>query len=542
MHSFEGTVCSHCGHDNSKRLNEQKGTILAEGTIIKGRYLLGLALKKNSESVVYIGYDTIKNSRVHIREFFPEGLCIRNSNNEISIASGFEIQFKGLMTDFVELSRQLMEIPPNGVIIRVIDLLADNGTIYAIYEHTECISLNQFLRQNGGELSWEEAEPMFMPLLYAIKLLNAHGVVHRGISLDTIEVTGDRELKLKGICTSAVRAINTELTPELFSGFSAPEQYQKCSSHGEWTDVYAICAVLYRVLTGTAPASAELRDPDLPVMDPHSINSSIPYSVCETLIKGMEYDKNERILSVKELIVSLYNQPVRMAAPVNIHQDIPQPLREKGPKFKPPFWLVVILVTLPIMLILFFMLYNVMLGPKESASSAPSSELMTSSDMVSSDNDVSSDNASSEESAPVEETIVVEDFAGKYYDDIISTELYSDWFVFEKKEEYNETLSVGEIVSQEPEAKKLVPKGTKIVLTVSLGQETVLVPPITDGSGNKISVADYQKYFEDNGVKVKIEKIDSLNVLSGEIDSLSVQEGSTINRKTANEIVIYVAN
>ena len=44
---------------------------------------------------------------------------------------------------------------------------------------------------------------------------------------------------------------------ELFAGYAAPEQYEKCSSHGEWTDVYAVCAVLYKALTGAMPDRAD---------------------------------------------------------------------------------------------------------------------------------------------------------------------------------------------------------------------------------------------------------------------------------------------
>lgn len=538
----DGPICSSCGHDNAKKINTMDFPLLSEGTMIKGRYLVGVSTKHNNESTVYIGYDTINNIKVNIREFFPTGLCQRDENGQISIASGSEIQFKGLMTDFVELSRQLMGLQPNGVITRVIDLLADNGTIYAIYEHTNSVTLNSYLRQNGGELSWEEAEPMFMPLLYAVKLLNSNGIIHRGISLDTIEVTSDRELKLKGICTSAVRAINTELTPELYQGYAAPEQYQKCSSHGEWTDVYSICAVLYRVLTGTAPQSADMRDPDILIMDPHNINASIPYSVCKALIKGMEYDKSDRTLFIKDLITDLFSRPVK-PQPINIHSEPTMQAQKEQKSFKMPMWLIVILVALPIMLVLFFMLYNAILGPSQSnSSSIPSSEAMISSDALSSDASSSDAVVSSEPAEPVEEMLVVNNFVGKYYEDIIASETYAKMFEFEKKEQFDETMKAGEIISQEPDEKMLVPVGTKIVLTVSLGQEIVLVPPLTDGSGNRISLDSYQKYLKDSGLTVKIEKIDSLNVLSGEIDSLSVPEGSSIDRKTTNEVIIYVAN
>ena len=62
---------------------------------------------------------------------------------------------------------------------------------------------------------------MFKPLFDTVILLNERGIVHRGISTDTILVTANMTLRLKGICTAAVRAINSEVKPELFDGYAA---------------------------------------------------------------------------------------------------------------------------------------------------------------------------------------------------------------------------------------------------------------------------------------------------------------------------------
>ena len=157
-----------------------------------------------------------------------------------------------------------------------------------VYEDVSGVTLTRYLMDNAGELSWEETENLFLPLLYTVKLLNANGIVHRGISPDNILVTDSRELKLKGVCTSAVRAINTEIRSELFAGYAAPEQYEKCSSHGEWTDVYAVCAVLYKALTGAMPDRADTRPPDgSGLVPPIELNSRIPWNVSQAIMQGL---------------------------------------------------------------------------------------------------------------------------------------------------------------------------------------------------------------------------------------------------------------
>lgn len=534
-------ICSFCRHD-SATVTPRSAFILSPGTICNDRFLLGLTIERNGESITYIGYDMKENRRIRLREFYPDTLCHRGDDMRVAPNAGSEIQFKALMTDFVELVRQLASINAGSSIVRALDVFADYGTLFAVYENVEGITLGAYLRQEGGELSWEEAESLFMPLFYGIKALNGAGIIHRGISLETIVVTPEHELKLKSICTSAVRAINTELDPELFAGYAAPEQYQKCSSHGEWTDLYGVCAVLYRVLTGSAPTRADLRETQAEMPSPAQLNANVPKNVSEAIMNGLAYDKSDRTWYIKDLIADLYAKPASSGDIIG--KEVPQPLKRRS-RFRVPVWLIVVLIMLPIMLVVFFVLYESILGKppiSETESSNPSSASST----------VTSSNTSSNSSSGVEavvsgdtsstEMVVVQDFKGKFYEDIEATETYSKWFKFTITEEYNDTIGKGEVIDQSVSANELVEVGKAIELKVSKGPRTVLIPPITDGSGIPISLDDYKKYLVDNGLNVKVEKIDSLSVASGQIDSLSVEQGTTVDRETVKEITIYVAN
>lgn len=547
MTPLQDGICPHCGRKNSLSA-EYDGTLLAPGVMIKNRYLIGLPSRRNGESVVYIGYDTLNNCKVRICEFFPESLCRRSITGEVVAKDGYDIQFKALMTDFAELGRQLMGFGGGSGVVRLINLLAANDTIYAVHEYVEGISLTEFLKQNGGELSWEEIEPLFMPLLYAVKLLNSNGIIHRGISPETIIVTPSRELKLIAIGTSAVRAINTEIEPELFEGYAAPEQYQRCVSHGEWTDIYALAAVLFKALTGTTPERGDIRQPGEDIISPRKLNVSIPYGVSRAIVQGMAYDKLDRTQTIREFINNLYTeQPVKN---INPHGEMPQPLKKKK-NVHIPVWLIVILITLPILLLIFFILYSTLLGDVNAPTNTSSSVSIEASSETSS---VSSD-VSAESSEPITESsseesdtsssvtsVTVNNFVGKYYEDIIATELYIQWFKFTAESVYDETALEGEVISQSIEPNTVVEQGTEIRLVVSKGKQTVLIPPTSDSGGNPIPVEDYKKYLEDNGVSVRIEYVDSFGLEPGTIDSLSVPIGDVIDRSKVTEVIIYVVN
>lgn len=536
MNPIESDVCKKCGHDNSD-LTKTNSDLLKPGTIIKDRFYVGLPIDQNGEGVTYIGYDNINNEKVRIREFFPDTLCHRDKKTQNVICNvGYEIQFKSLMTDYVELSRQLISITANNSLLKAREILSDNSTIYTVYEDVEGIRLTKYLRNNAGELSWEETENLFLPLLYTVKLLNSNGIIHRGISPETILVTKNHELKLSGICTSAVRAINSEVTAELFVGYAAPEQYQKCTSHGEWTDVYSISAVLYRTLTGTMPQRADMRSVGDEIIKPRQLNQNITASVSKAITNGLGYSKSNRTLYVKDLIGELYAAS-SLTQPINTHHEIEQIKKPK--KFKLPIWLIAILITLPIVLGLFFLAYNFYLGPNDNPSSTQStSSTDESSDVSSSEPETES----SEETSSIIEKVYMEDFKGQIYDDIVSSEPYISMFKFKEKiEKYDETAEIGEIIDQDIEAGLMVANGTEVQLTVSKGMQFISLPPFYDeNTGEAITPEEYKEYLVKYGLEAEIEKIDSETTPSGEIDSLSV-EGSSVDREKVKTITIYVA-
>jgi serine/threonine protein kinase len=536
MNIIEGNHCDRCGNDNGD-LSDTTKQQLKPGSTIKERFYIGLVMEHNGEGFTYVAYDSEERKRVRIREFFPDTLCFRNDDGfSVGINPGCEIQYKSLLTDFAELSKQLVDMKSNHCLLRAKMIFACNNTLYTVYEDIAGMTLTRYLMEHAGELSWEETENLFLPLLYTVKLLNANGIIHRAISPETILVTKNNELKLTGVCISAVRAINSEIKPELYPGYAAPEQYQKCISNGEWTDVYALSAVLYKTLTGTMPPRADNRDKNTPLITPIQLNPHIPESVSEAITKGLAYDKEDRTHDVKELIGSLYSS----------HQSIE--VEEIGVKEKPdkkiklPLWLTVILITFPAMLIIFFMMYYFVLGSgSKSKDDVPSS----SSQISSAESSSSSSDVSSEEGQSNSEitNYAVDDFAasGMTYDDIVNSKTYSEMFTFKKVEEFSDTVEIGYIISQSVPPNTSKPKGTEITLTVSKGFQKVELAPIEDSSG-PISPEHYKAYLEKQGIEAAIEYMNTDEVPSGQIVKLSHPPGTVIDRAKENLVVIYVAN
>ena len=188
-------------------------------------------------------------------------------------------------------------------------MLYENNTAYVILEYVEGVSLKKFLQSNTGFLSWEQVKKLFVPVFTTLSIIHNAGIIHRGLSPENIIVTINGELKLTGFCISSIRTSNTGLSPEFYSGYAAPEQYSSLDWQGTWTDVYAISAVLYRILTGTVPLDALTRINNDTMPEPARVNPQVPPRVSKVLMRGLAVRGEERIQTITELVTALFEQP-----------------------------------------------------------------------------------------------------------------------------------------------------------------------------------------------------------------------------------------
>ena len=137
--------------------------------------------------------------------------------------------------------------------------------------------------------------------------------------------------------------------------------------------------------------------------------------------------------------------------------------------------------------------------------------------------------------------ITVDNFVGKYYDDIVGSAVYSSVFTFSKKEEFDDTIDIGVIMKQDVEEGETVPEGPQIELTVSKGARFVSLPPLKDDSGNPITVDAYRSYLEEAGLSVTVKQVSNPDYESEEIIELDQSVGSVVDRSKVSSITIFVA-
>ena len=471
-----------CGYDENAPTDS---ACLPVRTMVGNRYLVGRMISMNGEGITYICFDTENEERAFIEEYMPQNMAKRNElTGEVIPLSGYEAQYKCLMTDFYDLFDALRNFRHTDYIIPVTDVIYDKNTAYAVYKYVKTISYGDYLTHNGGEFTWPQVKKLFMPLFTTLTYLHSNGFVHRGLSPESIRVNAKGQLMISGFGTASLYTKGSAVKPELCEGYSAPEQYSSSSWQGESTDVYSIAAVLYKSLTGTLPVSAAERKENDTLCPPEELEHNVPSNVSDAIMNAMQLSVEYRTQSIDDFTAELLESSKSntmmydpQKAGDTIGEDIfkkAEPVREKtvrkryeeddAPKGRKIPWgmiiFVIALVVLLGVLAFVFRFSKEFLGiGKNNTSNSSASE--------SGIEEISNGNGSYD--------VVVPNFIGRYREKVEGNETYHQFnLVFE--EENNSSYPEGMIFEQSIKDKTQVAEGTEIVLKVSKGPEKVPMP------------------------------------------------------------------
>lgn len=315
---------------------------LAPGTMLASRYLVGKRLGSNGEGIRYIGLDGKRGQRVLICEYMPSNLCRRiKGSDSVVVNNGCDAAYDDYLADFLDVSRAVAQLSGKYPIRAAIDIFECNNTAYAIYEYIPGRPLSELI-QRLDRLSWDECRQLFAPILDTMIAAHSLGLVHFGLSPETIVMTKDGNLMITGFGVPDARLRETDLKPELFDGFAALEQYSLDLKKGKWTDVYALSAVIFFCLTGKRPPDAQSRNYEPRLSVPSSLASAIPTHVVAALAGGLQVHAEKRTRSMEQLKSELLQKSaassgVRQASPPSA-KNPQQPQRPQQPQkqYAPP--------------------------------------------------------------------------------------------------------------------------------------------------------------------------------------------------------------
>jgi serine/threonine-protein kinase len=307
--SEDNLHCTNCGWvDKGVHL----ASYLYPKTFLAGRYIVGKLISYNGESALYVGYDTLTEKRVAIKEYMPDALCTRSREVlPLSVNPGELPLYKTYLSEFIELNRSLQSLGSLSGIQRVTDVFSENTTAYAIFEYADGVNLKTYLQNFGGYLSFVQCKELLSPIFAVLGRVNAAGIVHRGISPKTVfvsQVGGRSQLYLSDFAITAARIYGSKINEEIYAGYAAPEQYSSIERHGDWTDVYGISALVYNVLTGIDPPDAQERSEVDTLIEPSVANSQITEKASKAIMSALELSAEARIKTVGEFATALFGR------------------------------------------------------------------------------------------------------------------------------------------------------------------------------------------------------------------------------------------
>ncbi|RMG07745.1 MAG: serine/threonine protein kinase [Cyanobacteria bacterium J055] len=233
-------------------------------------------------------------------------------------------QFNLFQRRFVERMRQIAKCR-HPHIVRILDLFAENGLVYAVMEEIAGETLDRVLA-DGKPMPLRDAFQIVRQVASALRLLHQQEILHLNIKPDSIVLPKSERAVLTnfGIAHYLTPGAVQTQTGMLAPGYAPPEQYDPHCQPTPATDVYALAATLYHLLVGQPPAIASLRD-RIPLVDLRSVRPEITPALELAILQGLELSQDRRSPSIEAWMNPLWREfsaikahPAVAAPPVEI--------------------------------------------------------------------------------------------------------------------------------------------------------------------------------------------------------------------------------
>ncbi len=316
--------CPVCGFVDGTE--PESPLFLKPGTILENKYLIGRVLGQGGFGITYLAWDMNLNIKLAIKEYFPQDLATRASGHtEVSAYTGsMGSQYEYGLDKFLQEARTLAQFEEHPNIVSVRDFFKQNGTAYFVMSYVEGITLKEHMANSGGKLPVEQARGIMMPVMDALKEVHKVNVLHRDVSPDNIFINTKGQVILIdfGAARQAIGEKGQSLSIILKPGYAPEEQYRSKGVQGPWTDIYAVAATYYHLVTGSQPPEALERMVADDLVHPRQTGAELTETEEKALLKALAIRADDRFQSIADFQKGLQGSiPVEIAAPPRPDED-----------------------------------------------------------------------------------------------------------------------------------------------------------------------------------------------------------------------------
>lgn len=291
-------------------------------------YRIEGVLGQGGFGITYLATDTMLNRRVAIKEFYPRLFAVRDGTLTIRPAGSQDERdtFKWGLERFLDEAQVLARFAePN--IIGIRRFFKANGTAYLVMDYCEGDPLDEIIKINGP-LSQKKVEQILYPLLDGLEKIHEANFLHRDIKPANIFIRGDGSPVLLdfGAARQEIGNHSRSVTSMATDGYAPFEQYSERGKQGPYTDIYGLCATLYRAVTGEKAVSATdrmLDDTLVPASE--RVYGQYSSNLLNAIDRGMAVRPVDRPQSVAEFREILSTAPSRATARPGNESRAPAP-------------------------------------------------------------------------------------------------------------------------------------------------------------------------------------------------------------------------
>lgn len=281
-------------------------------TLQGGKYRIERVLGQGGFGNTYVGYNTEFEETVAIKEFFMKGVTERDETTSVvSVSNADNVQqFEEQREKFKKEARRLRKLK-NEHIVKVHDLFEENGTAYYVMDYIDGESLAEKMKKTDQQFTEVEVRSILSQVLEALKEVHQNEIWHldlkpgnimidKGGNAYLIDFGASKQIRANGSMTTSTALCYTP-------GYAPNEQIgQMYDRFGPWTDIYALGATIYNLLTNKKPPMAiDIEEDEEGAFD---FSNSISEDMRKLVVWMMQPKRKKRPQSVDEILSLLNNK------------------------------------------------------------------------------------------------------------------------------------------------------------------------------------------------------------------------------------------
>ncbi len=240
-----------------------KGEALPNGTALLGdQFTIKRRLGNGGFGITYLAQDNYLGRNVVVKECYPEVFCRRDGKSVYVRSDQHYEKYRSIVTMFMREARTIAKMRhPN--IVGVHRIFEDNDTAYMVLDLIEGRDLLDIIKKGDQKLKPRQVQEILIKLLDAVDTVHRQDLLHRDISPDNIllDKWGSPVLIDFGAAREEASRETRELSAVLVvkDGYSPQEFYFAGGKQSPNSDLYALGASFYHLISGEAPPNSQTR-------------------------------------------------------------------------------------------------------------------------------------------------------------------------------------------------------------------------------------------------------------------------------------------